>query len=77
MTTWAADLVNGSDTQVAPAQVAAVAPTVYSKANPCQITSNGHGLLTGDYIYIAGVTGTGWTVVNNTAQDLPTAETLT
>ena len=64
MTTWAADLVNGSDTQVAPAQVAAVAPTLITKGNPTVITSNGHGLLTGDYIFITGVTGTGWTGLN-------------
>jgi hypothetical protein len=60
---WAVDLVNGSDTQYSvAAQTGSI--TAATKANPCQITSTGHGLLTGDSIHITGVGG--MTQLNNT-----------
>lgn len=62
---WAVDVINGTNTLYAPSNTTTV-PSVYSKANPCQVTSSNHGLITGDYIYITGVTGTGWTSPLNT-----------
>lgn len=50
------DLVNGSDTiQTLSQQTGSI--TAATKANPCQITSAGHGLLSGDSIVISGIVG--------------------
>lgn len=55
-------------TNISNAQWAAAASTNISKVertNPTRITSNGHGLVTGDYVWIAGVNNV--TSVNNKA----------
>ena len=62
MRTWALDLVNGSDSTPATTQ-ATYAISAATKANPCQVTITGHGFNTGDYVYIAGVSG--MTQLNN------------
>jgi hypothetical protein len=36
-----------------------------TRANPCVVTWTGHGLSTGDIVFIDGITQTGWTAMNH------------
>lgn len=42
-----------------------VAIEAMTSANPCQVTVTGHGLFTGDYVMMVGITQAGWTGYNN------------